>query len=345
VRTGASDPFLQPVADSSQTLIVSHADVARLLPMSACIDLMADALGTLARGDALLPLRTVMRLAGGRNAFASMPAVLGPSIGAKVITVFPENEGTPWESHIGVVLYFENTNGRLLAIIDASSVTAIRTAAVSGLATRLLARQDASILAILGSGVQAMTHLEAMRCVRPFNAIRVWSRSRANAEAFVRQAAERHGCVVHVAADAKSAVEGAHVICTTTGSREPVLRGEWLAPGAHINAVGASVASARELDSDAVQRARLYVDRRESVMAEAGDFLIPREEGIIDNSHIVGELGELVLNRVPGRRTGDEVTLFKSLGIAIEDVASAKYIYERAQVAGMGTWVAIGGMR
>lgn len=313
--------------------------------MSACIDLMGDALGTLARGEALLPLRTVLRLPGGRSAFASMPAVLGGAIGAKIITVFPGNESTPYDSHIGVVLYFDNDHGRLLAIIDASSVTAIRTAAVSGLATRMLAREDASELAILGTGTQAMTHLEAMRCVRNFTTIRVWSRSRENGERFARAAAARFGIDVQVAQSAEHAVRSAQVICTTTSSREPVVNSEWVWPGTHINAVGSSIPSARELDSDTVARAKLYVDRRESVLAEAGDFLIPREEGAIDNDHIVGELGELVLGRVEGRRTPDEVTLFKSLGLAIEDVASARLIYERAVADGSGTWIELGGLR
>jgi ornithine cyclodeaminase len=175
----------------ARTLLVSHEDVVRLLPMEQCVDVMADALGALARGDALLPLRQVLRLPGGMNAFATMPAVVNDAIGAKVITVFPGNAGTPLESHIGVVLYFDHTNGRLLAIIDASSVTAIRTAAVSGLATRLLALPDASDLAILGTGVQAMTHLEAMRCVQPIDRVRVWSRDPANGEQFAADAAER----------------------------------------------------------------------------------------------------------------------------------------------------------
>lgn len=313
--------------------------------MAACIDLMGETLASLARGEALLPLRTVLRLPGQRNMFAAMPAVLGPSIGAKVITVFPDNEGTPFESHIGVVLYFENTNGRLLAIIDASSVTAIRTAAVSGLATRLLANPNARTLAILGSGVQAMTHLEAMCAVRDFATVRVWSRHLPNAEAFAERARAQHGRTVEVVPTAEAAVRGADVICTTTSSREPIVQSEWVAPGAHINAVGASQATARELDSETVRRARLYVDRRESVMAEAGDFLIPREEGVVDNTHVLGELGEVVLGRVAGRTGPGDVTLFKSLGIAIEDVASARFIYERARELGTGTWVAIGGMR
>lgn len=329
----------------SATLVVSHAEVARLLPMASCIDLMAEALASLARGDALLPLRTVIRLQKNRGFLASMPAVLGHDLGAKVITVFPGNEGTPWESHIGVVLYFEDVHGRLLAIIDASSVTAIRTAAVSGLATRLLARADASDLAILGSGTQAMTHLEAVRCVRPISRVRVWSRNRDNATRLAAHAAERWGIEVELPGSAEAAVRGAHVICTTTASREPVLQGDWIAPGAHVNAVGASVRTARELDSEAVHRARLYVDRRESAMAEAGDILIPLEEGVISPAHIVAELGDLMLGRAPGRRTADEVTLFKSLGLAIEDVASARFIYEQARTSGAGTWLEIGGLK
>ncbi|MGB5132828.1 MAG: ornithine cyclodeaminase family protein, partial [Steroidobacteraceae bacterium] len=248
-------------------------------------------------------------------------------------------------SHIGVVLYFDGTNGRLLAILDASSLTAIRTAAVSGLATRLLARANAKVLAILGSGVQAMTHLEAMRCVRPFAEIREWSRREDSAQAFAQRAGEQFECRLQVAPTAELAVRGADVVCTTTAAREPVLLGQWLAPGAHVNAVGASVPSARELDSEAVRRARLFVDRRESVLAEAGDFLFPRNEGVIDDAHVLGELGELVLGRVAGRQRAQEITVFKSLGIAIEDVASARFIYERALKENAGTWLQIGGLR
>ena len=328
-----------------RTLIVSHNDVVRLLPMAACIELMAAAFGDLARGDAQLPLRTVIRLPGSRNALTSMPATIGSAIGAKVITVFPGNEGTALESHIGVVLYFDGADGRLLAILDASSVTAIRTAAVSGLATRLLARADAKVLAILGSGVQAMTHLEAMCCVRPFEEIRVWSRNESRAKAFAQLARERFQCNLRVSPSVESAVGNADVVCTTTAAREPVLRGEWLTAGAHVNAVGASVPTSRELDSEAVRRSRLYVDRRESVLAEAGDFLIPFKEGLIDDAHVVGELGELVLGRIAGRQDAREITLFKSLGIAIEDVASARFIYDQALKEETGTWMQIGGLR
>lgn len=313
--------------------------------MAACIDVMADALATTTRGDALLPLRQVLRLHGGRDAFAVMPAVLGDAIGAKIITVFPGNDVTPYESHIGVILYFDDTNGRLLAIIDASSVTAIRTAAVSGLATRLLARPDASRLAILGAGVQGMTHLEAMMAVRPISQVRLWSRGAARVSQLADWGRERFGVEIIACTSADDAVHDADIVCTVTASREPVLAGRWLASGVHINAVGASLAGARELDTEAVVQSRLYVDRRESAMNEAGDFLIPRAEGVIDNAHIVGEIGELVLGRIAGRTSPEERTLFKSLGLAVEDVASARFIYEQALASGAGTWLELGGMR
>ena len=329
----------------ARTLIVPHADVERLLPMSACIDLMADALAATARGEALLPLRQVLRLRGGRDAFAVMPAVLGSAIGAKIITVFPGNDATPYDSHIGVVLYFDDTNGRLLAIIDASSVTAIRTAAVSGLATRLLALPNASDLAILGAGVQAMTHLEAMLAVRPITRVRIWSRGMPRCAAFARWAHRRFGLTVQVCETPESAVRGAQIVCTVTAAREPVLHGAWLSPGVHVNAVGASVATARELDTHAVVQSRLFVDRRESAMHEAGDFLIPRQEEAIDNTHILGEIGALVTGEVRGRQSDDDRTLFKSLGLAVEDVASARFIYERARAEQSGTWIELGGLR
>ena len=330
-------------------LVVNQAEVAELLPMAECVDVMADALRTLAEGDALLPLRTILRLPDGRSAFGAMPAYLGrpAAMGIKVVTIFPGNEGTSYDSHIGAVLLFDVERGRALALMDASAITAVRTAAVSGVATRLLARDDAAELALLGSGVQAMTHLEAMRLVRPIARARVWSRSAERARRFAERASARCGVPVEVAGSAREAVEGAHVVCTVTSSREPVLRGAWLAPGAHVNAVGTSLPTARELDTEAVRRARFYVDRRESTLNEGGDFLVPKREGLIGDDHIVGEIGELLVDppRIAGRRSADEITLFKSLGLAIEDVASARRIYDRATATGAGTWIDLGGLR
>ena len=228
---------------------------------------------------------------------------------------------------------------------DASSITSIRTAAVSGLATRLLANDDASELAILGAGVLAMTHLDAVRAVRPITRVRVWSRSGTRAHEFAERARTKHEVEIVVHDSVQETVSGAHVVCTVTSARTPVLEGRWLSPGTHINAVGASISTARELDSDAVKMSRLFVDRRESALSEAGDFLVPKSEGVITDAHILGDLGDLLLKRTEGRTDRAEITLFKSLGLAVEDVAALRHIYERARAAGAGVPMAFGGLR
>lgn len=332
-----------------ETLLISARDVRTLLPMDECIRVMEDALRGVTDGSSLLPLRTVMRLDGTPNAFAAMPAVVGKgpgaSLGAKIITVFPGNDATPYDAHIGAVLLFDAERGKLLAIADASSITAIRTSAVSGLATRLLARDDAHELALLGAGVLAIPHIEAVRCVRDVRRVRVWSRSGDRATELAARARKQFGIEIVVAASARAAVEGADVVCTITSARTPVLEGAWLAPGAHVNAVGASLPTARELDTAAVARSRLFVDRRESTLSEAGDFLIPRGEGAVTDAHILGELGDLLAKSVQGRVQRDDVTLFKSLGLAVEDVAALRHIHTKALATGAGTRVALGGLR
>ena len=328
-------------------LVINQDEVPRLLPMAECMDAMAGVFRALSSGEALLPLRTVIRLPGSGGAFAVIPAHLAqpPALGLKAITVFPSNEGTELDSHQGAVLLFDTTDGRLLAIMDASSITAIRTAAVSGVATRALARKDAGDLAILGSGVQALTHLEAMRQARPLRRIRVWSAKPESVARFMARAAQRLDIHVEASASARAAVQGADLICTVTSSSEPVLQGSWIAPGAHVNAVGSSVRTARELDSEAMRRAALFVDRRESTLNESGDFLVPRGEGAFGDDHIRAELGDVLLGRHPGRTSADEVTVFKSLGLAVEDVASAHHIHGAATRTGAGTWVDLGGER
>lgn len=321
-------------------LVLSYSDVFRLLPMDACIEVMADALRTTNRGGAVLPLRSVVWKPDRTGMIGLMPGYLDAptSLGLKVVSIFPGNHGTGFDSHQGVVMLFDTRHGSPLAVIDASSITAIRTAAVSAVATRALARDDAGDLAILGSGVQAATHLDAMRAVRKLRRVRVWSRSQANAQRF----ADRAAIPVEVMATARAAVDGADLICTTTPAREPILEGAWLAPGAHINAVGACFATARELDTAAVARARLIVDRMESALNESGDFLLARKDGAIGDDHILGELGDLLLGRFVGRRTADEVTLFKSLGIAIEDLAAAHHVYTQAVASGTGVTAPLG---
>lgn len=327
--------------------IVTGAEVVALLPMKECIEAVAGALRALARGDAQLPLRTLTWLPDRSGLLGLMPAYLGEpeTMGLKVVSFMPGNHDTEFESHQGAVMIFETRHGSPLAIVDASTITAIRTAAASGVATRALAREEAHDLAILGSGVQARSHLEAMAAVRRLERVRVWSRNADHARSFAARESRRHGLPIEAVATARDAVRGADLICTTTGSREPVLEGAWLAPGAHVNAVGACFPTARELDAAAVQRSRLVVDRRESALHEAGDFLLARNEGAVGDDHIVAELGEVLLGRVAGRTSPEEVTLFKSLGIAVEDLAAAHLIHARARAEGRGIAVDFGGHR
>ena len=311
--------------------------------MPKCIGLMEEALASLARGEVVLPLRPVLRVPDSPNAFALMPAyssALG-ALGAKLITVFPGNHGTGRDSHQGVVVLFDAANGELLAVMDAASITAVRTAAVSGVATKLLARPEAATVAILGAGVQGRSHVAAMLAARPFERVRVWSRSQEHAAALVDRMRQEVGGRVRLeaCASASEAVRGADVVCTVTASREPVLLGEWLADGAHVNAVGASIPTARELDTPAVARAELYVDRRESALAEAGDVLIPIREGAITADHIRAELGELLIGKARGRVSSGEITLFKSLGIAVEDLACARFLLDEARRTRAGQWI------
>ena len=315
--------------------------------MQVCMELMEEALTALARGAALNPLRTMMRLAGGNGLLGMMPGSLESRrvFGLKVVGVLPSNHGTDHDSHQGFVLLFDAEHGLPRAILDASEITAIRTAATSGLATRLLARENAGDLAILGTGVQAASHLEAMLCARRLRRVRVFSPTRSRLEEFAARASRKHGLRVEPAESAHAAVDGADLLCTVTTSVEPILLGDWLAPGTHVNAVGACTRSARELDSLAVQRSRLFVDRRESVLNEAGDFLIPKSEGVFGDEHIRGELGDVLLGRSAGRRSADEITLFKSLGIAVEDLVVASHLDRVAREQGVGTYVELGGRR
>jgi len=328
-------------------LILPQAEVERLLPMGECIEVMISTLAALARGQALLPLRTMILIPDSTDVFAVMPAYLGnPStIGAKIITFFPRNHGTQYDSHQGAVLLFDPDTGALAAMLDATPVTTIRTAAVSAVATRLLAREDASTLAILGAGVQGYVHIEAIRLVRPIEQLRVWSRTRAHAERLAAAARERFGLEAMVAASGAEAVRGADVVCTTTSAREPVLLGEWLEPGTHVNAIGASHRTAREIDSRTVVLSRLYVDRRESALKEPGDILVPLEDGDITADHIVAEIGDLLVGRGQGRRDAHEITLYKSLGLAIEDLAAASHVLAAARRTGAGVSVELGGAR
>jgi ornithine cyclodeaminase len=311
------------------------------------MDVMAATLKMLSRGNAVNPLRRAMWLPDKSGLIGMMPAYLGDTevMGLKAISVFPGNHTTDYDSHQGTVMLFETVNGRLLAMMDASKITAIRTAAVSGVATRLLAREDASDLAILGSGVQAGTHLEAMRIARKINTVRVWSQHLDHAQKFADRASAEHGIAIGTFETVQETVDGADIICTVTSATQPILQSDWISPGTHINAVGSSVAFARELDTATVVKSRLFVDRRESTLNEAGDFLFPKKEGAIGDDHIRGEIGDILLDRVGGRTSPEEVTLFKSLGLAAEDVAAAHHIYQKLVKNEEGMWVEFGALK
>lgn len=327
-----SRPPRQKLPPTMKPLYISAEEVVRYLPMERCIALMEEAFTSLVSGKALQPLRSIMWLPEKTGGLGMMPAHSSDKnmIGIKVISVFPDNKKYGYSSHQGVVLLFESTHGQLLAIIDADAITAIRTAAVSGLATKLLARDVSSTLALLGSGTQAAQHVEAMFCAGKISAIKIWSRDYSNAEALARATSKKHNVSAIAVKDSREAVIDADLICTTTASATPVVLGEWIKKGAHINAVGACIPSAREFDTSAVLNSKLYTDRYESLFREAGDFVIPRKEGALTDDHVKGELGEVLVGSKKGRETESEITFFKSLGIAIEDIYAAEHVYRAA---------------
>ncbi len=322
-------------------LILSHAEVEKILTMQECITVMSNALIALAKGQVHQPLRTIIQPPNAAGLMALMPAYMGgdqAAYGLKTICVFPKNIAKGKDAHQGIVTLFSGESGEPLAMMNASIITAIRTAAVSGLATRLLARKEASELAIIGSGVQARSHLAAMACVRPLKRVRVVSRNTEHAQKFAAEMSPRYSFPIQPVKNIESAVQGADLIVTATTSTEPILQRQWISPGAHLNVVGSSRAASREVDTATMAAASLFVDRRESTLNEAGDYLFAMREGAIGPEHIRAEIGEILIGTKSGRATANEITLFKSLGLAVEDLAAAEYVYQQAQKMGLGTW-------
>ena len=289
-------------------LVLSEHDVERMLTFPECIAVMEDALSALARGEVHQPLRSIVRPADSPGFLGLMPAYRGgarPAWGLKEICLFPGNPARGLDTHLGAVILHSGETGEPLAIMNASAITAIRTAAVSALATKLLAREDASTLAIIGAGVQGHSHMKAIPVVREIREIRICSRTRAHADTLARQASNARAVdSVH------EAVRGADIIVTATSSKEPVVRREWIGAGIHINAVGSSVASSRELDSTTMAAASLFVDRRESTINESGDYLMAVRDGAITENAIRAEIGDILIGRARGRIAEDEITLF-----------------------------------
>ena len=314
-----------------EPVFINKETVASLLPMKECISVMEKTFRSLASGNCVQPLRTLMWLPDKTGLLGMMPGYAGDIdvMGIKVISVFPNNKNSGYSSHQGVVVLFETKNGRPLCMADADEITAIRTPAASAVATNLLAKKDAETLSILGSGIQAAKHIEAMLLVRKIKKITVWSRNETNAIQLAEKVSKKHKRKVIVAKNAEEAIRDMDIICTVTGSAEPIVKGEWVSKGTHINAVGACSPGARELDTATICKSKLFTDCYESLYNEAGDFIIPKNEGAIDNSHVQGEIGEILLGKKNGRSGDEDITVFKSLGLAVEDIFSVDHVYRK----------------
>jgi ornithine cyclodeaminase/alanine dehydrogenase-like protein (mu-crystallin family) len=323
-------------------LVLNARQVRDLLPPDECADLMRQALTALAHDEVHQPLRTVVRPPDAAGIMALMPTHRSGDDGAyglKAVCVFHHNPKLGKDAHQGAVLMFSAETGELMALANASAITEIRTAAVSGVATDLLARKDSTQLAIIGAGVQARAHLAAMADVRPITRARVAARDLARTELFVAKFRDQVPMELVACASAEEAVAGADIVVTATSSHEPVLRWEWLAPGTHVNAVGSSIPVAREIDTATMAGARLFVDRRESTINESGDYLMAHREGAIGPENIVAEIGDVLIGAAGGRTDDEQITLFKSLGLAVEDLAAVRHVYLKAKESGAGTWV------
>jgi ornithine cyclodeaminase/alanine dehydrogenase-like protein (mu-crystallin family) len=328
-----------------RVLVLSHDDVLAALPPVQCAEAMAAVLAAHARGEAFMPLRSVMAPPGAEGFMGLMPGwrqageSAKASFGLKAICLMPGNPARGLDAHQGIVTLFDGEIGVPTAILDASAITEVRTAAVTAVATGLLAREDSRVLAILGAGVQAKAHLDSLLGVREFDSIKVYAPTEAHARRLVARA-PAGGPTVTVSASAEDAVRGADVVVTSTSSREPVLRREWLTPGTHVNAVGASTPTAREIDVETVAASALFCDSRESLRNEDGEYRLALEQGLISGEdHVRGELGEVLAGTRPGRRDPTELTLFRSLGLAVEDLAAAEHAVAGARRLGLGTEV------
>ena len=320
-------------------LLLTEEHVRSVLPMADLVACMESALARFSAGDVQQPVRTVLQVGAERAFYGLMPAYVDQpaTMGAKIVTVFNSNINRGLPSHLAMIVLFDPDTGALQALMDGRYITEARTAAVSAVSARYLARAHASTLAILGTGVQARSHLEAYNEVRGLRDVRVWSPKAASRERFVDEMQPHAGVPLRATATAEEAVRGADLLVLATSSPTPVVDVSWIAPGSHIVSVGACRPDQREMSPDLVARGRLFVDSRAGALAESGDVVMGMAERRFGPDHIAGELGELVLGRVNGRRSDDEITIFKSLGMAVEDVAAADLVYRRAIEQGVGS--------
>jgi len=320
-------------------LLLTEEHVRSVLPMADLIECMESALGRFSAGDVQQPVRTVLQVGAQKHWWGLMPAYVSqpPMMGAKIVTVFNSNADRGLHTHLATIVLLDPDTGALQALMDGRYITEARTGAVSAVSARHLARPDASVLAIIGTGVQARSHLAAFREVRQLRDVRVWSPTRAHRERFADEMQPEAGAPLRAAGSAEEAVRGADLIVLATSAATSPIEVSWIAGGAHIVSVGATRPDQREIDPALLSRARIFVDSRSAALVESGDIVMGMSEGRFGKEQIAGELGELVLGRVEGRQSEDQITLFKSLGMAVEDVATADLVYRRALEAGVGS--------
>lgn len=319
-------------------ILLTRKDVEALLPMSEAMAAVEEGFRQYALGNVVMPLRTTIRAHGGVN--LGMPAYIGgdlDALGLKVVSVYgtnPSQYGLP--AVIATVLLNDAHTGTLLAVMDGTWLTAMRTGAAGGVAAKHLARKDASVVTVFGAGVQARTQLMAACEAREIHKAYVYDLDQERSRAYAATMSELLGIAVIATEDAQEAVEAADILVAATGAHEPIFKGEWVRPGTHINGVGSHSPGARELDTETVRRALFVADQREACLAEAGDIIIPIQEGALTEEHISAELGQVLAGQVPGRTSDEQITLFKSVGLALQDVSTAARIYALAKVQGMG---------
>jgi ornithine cyclodeaminase len=322
---------------------LSAADVVRALPMKDAVEAMRDAFRQLSAGRAVMPLRTQIETVDPSGDTLFMPSYIPAAgrMGVKIVTLFGGNAALGLPRLQALMVVFDAATGSPLAVMDATSLTAIRTGAASGVATDLLARPDAAVAAVFGAGPQARTQLAGVCAVRPIRRARIFDVSAERARAIAREMAGELGIQVEAAASPSDALAGADVVCTATTASEPVFADRDIAPGTHINAVGSYKPTVREIPAETVRRARVVVDHRPAALAEAGDLIIPMEQGLIAKDHICAELGEIVAGLTKGRESPEQVTLFKSVGVAVQDIAAANRALAAAECLNLGTELAL----
>lgn len=313
--------------------LIDRDEVARRLTYEVCIPLVREAMIALSKGETLQLLRTILTLSEGRM-LGVMTGAMGAhaAFGAKLISVFHGNFAHEIQSHQGLVILFDPDTGAPVCVVHAGEITAIRTAAASAVATDALARKDARRLTLLGYGEQAETHARAMVKVREVASIVVWGRSVERARAFAERMQAELGVPVRAVAEVREAVAEADMICTLTSAFDPILMGEWVRPGTHVNVVGSGYAGPAEVDNELVVRSRFVADSRASVLAQGGEFLRAKAAGLVGDEHIVAEIGEVLAGDVEGRRSAEEITIYKSLGHVVQDLASAWALYAGSEI-------------